>query len=188
MTQEPEHQPWWKRFRKPIAISLGLMVLGAAGLGTAQGVLSYTNTVEFCVSCHSMADTPMVEWQQSAHFLNPSGVRAGCPDCHVPTEIIPMIWRKIEAVNDVWHHVAGTVDTPEQFEERRLLMAQREWRRMEANDSMTCRSCHAFEAMDFTKHTIRGEREMRAAQEEGKTCIECHRGIAHRLPAGLSRE
>jgi cytochrome c-type protein NapC len=58
---------------------------------------------------------------------------------------------------------------------------------MKANDSRECRNCHEFQAMDFTRQSKRGadahSAQLAAKQSEtGKTCIDCHKGIAHRLP------
>lgn len=37
------------------------------------------------------------------------------------------------------------------FDEHRLQMAEREWKRMKQADSRECRNCHNFEYMDFTE-------------------------------------
>lgn len=162
---------------------LALMLLGAAGWQGVQATIAYTNTTAFCVSCHEMAAQAEVEWKQSVHFNNASGVRAECADCHVPEAFIPKMIRKIEASNDLWQHFQGSIDTPEKYEARRLIMAEREWARMIKSDSATCRSCHSYDAMAWAKQTPRAEKEMKAAHEQGKTCIECHKGVAHSLPA-----
>jgi nitrate/TMAO reductase-like tetraheme cytochrome c subunit len=36
--------------------------------------------------------------------------------------------------------------------------------------------------MDFHKQTPRAREKMEQARKEGKTCIECHQGVAHTLP------
>jgi cytochrome c-type protein NapC len=61
-------------------------------------------------------------------------------------------------------------------------MATREWERMKANDSRECRNCHSFEAMSKEKHRGTPYKKHMAAKAEGKTCIDCHKGIAHQLP------
>ncbi len=53
---------------------------------------------------------------------------------------------------------------------------------MKANDSHECRNCHSWEAMDPHKQSPRASAKMEKAQKEGKTCIDCHKGIAHLLP------
>lgn len=79
------------------------------------------------------------EYRKTIHYSNRTGVRATCPDCHVPKEFVPKMLRKFEARNDVWAHLTGKVDTPEKFEANRKAMAEREWARMKALDSATCR-------------------------------------------------
>jgi cytochrome c-type protein NapC len=54
---------------------------------------------------------------------------------------------------------------------------------MEATDSRECRNCHSFEAMAFHEQGRRAAEKMQKAMDEGKSCIECHKGIAHKLPA-----
>ena len=61
-----------------------------------QGV-AYTNTMEFCTSCHSMT-FPYEEYKKSAHFKNAVGVQAGCPDCHVPHDYPDLLIAKVLAV------------------------------------------------------------------------------------------
>ncbi len=38
--------------------------------------------------------------------------------------------------------------------------------------------------MDFDKQQRRPSEKHPAAMEAGKTCIDCHKGIAHKLPEG----
>ena len=68
----------------------GLIALGVVGgllaWGAFNAAMDYTNTTAFCVSCHEMDQLVHQEYKQSMHYKNPSGVRAGCPDCHVPRE------------------------------------------------------------------------------------------------------
>ncbi len=145
-------------------------------------LLELTNTTEFCVSCHSMEQTVYQEYRKSAHFSNVSGVRAGCPDCHVPKPLVPKLVAKVRAAKDVWHEILGTIDTPEKFEAHRWRMASAVWSMMERTDSMTCRSCHSWEAMDLDGQDRSGRSKHRSAREEGRTCIECHKALVHKRP------
>jgi len=79
--------------------------------------------------------------------------------------------------------VFGTIDTPEKFQDKRLELARHEWARFKANDSLECRNCHNYESMDFTRQSVRAQtmHSTYLASKE-KTCIDCHKGIAHRLP------
>jgi len=54
---------------------------------------------------------------------------------------------------------------------------------MKANDSLECRNCNSFESMDFTRQSPRAQNAPQRFLATGeKTCIDCHKGIAHELP------
>ena len=80
------------------------------------------------------------------------------------------------------HKVLGTVGTPEKFEQHRLELAQHVWDTMKANDSHECRNCHSATAMDPHKQNEAAAKAMEAGFKAGLTCIDCHKGIAHKLP------
>ena len=162
-------------------VGCAIAALAAYGL-VFHPLLERTNTTEFCISCHTMEATVYQEYRESAHFTNASGVRAGCPDCHVPQSLGLKLVAKVRAAKDVWHEILGTIDTPEKFEAHRWRMANAVWSMMERTDSMTCRSCPSWEAMDLGGQDRSGRSKHRAAQEEGRTCIECHKGLVHKRP------
>jgi trimethylamine-N-oxide reductase cytochrome c-type subunit TorC len=164
-----------------LAILVG-MVVGVIGWGGFNTVLEATNDMGFCISCHEMRDTVYAEYRTSPHFQNPSGVRATCPDCHVPRDWTHKVMRKIQASAELFHWAVGSVDTPEKFEAKRHQLAGREWDRMRANDSRECRNCHSFDAMAFHRQSMKAARAMREAAKAGKTCIDCHKAIAHKMP------
>jgi len=180
---------WWRAFSTPSKyFSLGFLVIGGfiggilfwGGFNTA---LEATNTEEFCVSCHEMRDNVFAELKGTIHYTNRSGVRATCPDCHVPHEWTDKIARKMQASKEVWGKIFGRIDTREKFLEHRRELAQREWARLKANDSLECRNCHAYRYMDWTRQSIRAVHVHSTALGSGeRTCIDCHKGIAHRLP------
>jgi trimethylamine-N-oxide reductase cytochrome c-type subunit TorC len=174
---------WQPSARYPVAI---LLIIGGIGgvifWGGFNTYMEYTNSLGFCISCHEMRSTVYEEYKKSPHYANASGVRAICSDCHVPKEWTPKLIRKIRATNEVFHWLAGTIDTPEKFEAHRLEMAERVWASMKASNSHECRNCHDYKAMDFTRQHKEARNVMQKALKEGRTCIECHRGIAHKLP------
>ena len=180
---------YWRTLRRPSAhYSLGFLTIGGfiggilfwGGFNTA---LEFTNTEQFCTACHEMRDNPFQELQPTIHFTNRSGVRAKCSDCHVPHDWTNKMARKMQASKEVWGWVFGTIDTREKFLDKRLELAQREWARLKANDSLECRNCHLYDSMDFTRQSKRGSfAHSTALESEDKTCIDCHKGIAHRLP------
>jgi cytochrome c-type protein NapC len=181
---------YWTVVNRPSTFySLGFLTVGGfiAGIlfwGGFNTALELTNREAFCIACHEMRDNVYQEIQTTIHFTNRSGVRATCPDCHVPHGWTSKIARKIQASKEVWGTIFGTINTREKFEANRLELAQHEWARFKANDSLECRNCHAFEYMDFTRQSPRAQNSHSTYLARGeKTCIDCHKGIAHRLPA-----
>lgn len=179
----------WQTLRKPSAYySLGALVISGfiAGVifwGGFNTALEITNTEEFCISCHEMENNVYEEMKTTIHFSNRSGVRATCPDCHVPHKWTDKIARKMQASKEVWGMLFGTIDTREKFLAHRRQLAQNEWTRLKANDSLECRNCHNFDYMDFTEQSVRASKQHSTSLASGdKTCIDCHKGIAHELP------
>jgi cytochrome c-type protein NapC len=169
----------------PSTVAAALLV--CAGLFAAAGgkaALDHTNTTEFCISCHEMKAFNYAEYSHTIHARNRTGVKAGCADCHVPHELPDMLARKLAAANDVWQHLRGRIDTPESFETHRLELAKRVWLRMKTSDSRECRHCHDTAAMDSGLQGKTAQKQHRRMGGEGKTCIDCHFGIAHKEPAG----
>ena len=173
---------------RPSAASLGSLLIGGfvAGIifwGGFNTAMEATNQESFCISCHEMKENVYQEYQDTIHYSNRSGVRATCPDCHVPKPWIHKMIRKIQASNELFHKALGTIDTPEKFEAKRLQLARNVWRTMKETDSRECRNCHNYESMDFVEQQRRAVSRHSKGLEEGMTCIDCHKGIAHSLPA-----
>ena len=180
---------YWRVLNAPsLHFSLAFLTVGGfiAGIifwGAFNTALELTNTEAFCVSCHEMRDNVYAELKSTIHYTNRSGVRATCPDCHVPHEWTNKIARKMQASKEVWGTIFGTINTREKFLEKRLELALREWDRFKANDSLECRNCHDLKFMDFTQQSKRAaDHHKRFLATKEKTCIDCHKGIAHRLP------
>ena len=179
----------WVTLTRPAAFfSLGFLTLGGfiavvIFWGAFNTALEVTNTEAFCTSCHEMHDNVFEELKQTIHYSNRSGVRATCPTCHVPHEWTHKIARKMQASKEVWGWLFGTIATREKFDAKRRELAEHEWQRFAANDSLECRNCHSAQSMDITRQSARAadfhERLLFTGQ---RTCIDCHKGIAHRLP------
>jgi cytochrome c-type protein NapC len=167
-----------------IGMMSGLIFWGAFNTG-----MEATNSLDFCTSCHEMRDTVFQEYKETIHYKNRSGVRAVCPDCHVPKDWVHKFVRKLQASNELYSKfILASVDTTEKFENKRMEMAQHVWDTMKANDSQECRNCHSWDAMNPKKQGSRGRKKMEAGQKEGKTCIDCHKGVAHLLPKEYKEE
>jgi cytochrome c-type protein NapC len=165
-----------------LAIGIVCFFAGIIFWGGFNTAMEATNRLEFCIGCHEMRDTVYQEYKETIHYTNRTGVRAICADCHVPKDWTHKMWRKIKASKEVWGKITGKIDTPEKFEAHRMEMATREWEGMKASDSRECRNCHSFDGMDVQAQKPSAQKKHAEAKQQGKTCIDCHKGIAHLLP------
>lgn len=195
MTGKARFKTWWQpraMLRRMRGKALPAFVITGTFIGVGGGigfdsVLGQTSTTAFCLSCHEMKPL-QEELAQTVHFKNRSGVRVGCGDCHVPRHQPDKLIAKVLALDDIYAHLMGTIDTPEKFEARRLEMAEKVWTTMREDGSAACRTCHSFEAMAFEAQSSRPRRKHNQAIESGETCIDCHKGVAHTLPAAFLAE
>ena len=190
-TEGQRHFLWRKpRTRWLLGIPIGGFLLLVVGLGLSSGfatTLHFSNTLEFCTSCHEMSDNILPGYKESPHYKNVAGVRAICSDCHVPHEFFAKMKVKILAsINELPAWAMGTVNTKEKFAAVQVKLAEHVWANMKATDSRECKNCHSIEAMDLS------EQDSSAAKKHikermlarGETCVDCHKGIGHGLPPG----
>jgi cytochrome c-type protein NapC len=169
-----------------LGIPIGGFLFLLAGMGLYAGAgaaLHATSSEEFCAyACHDMADFTTPAWKQSVHYKTRTGVHAGCPDCHVPGPFVPKMIRKVQALNEGYQHILGTIGTQEKYNAKKAEMAQHVWDYMKKTDSRECRACHSADRMDPDKQSTMAQKAHAKAKLKGKTCIECHQGVAHELP------
>ncbi len=184
---------WRFLWRPSTSVPLAaLLVVGFLGgivfWGGFHWVLDQTASEEFCISCHEMRDHSYADLQKTIHFVNRTGTRAICTDCHVPREFIRKIGAKIVATKDVFFHLTGKIDTPEKYEAHRLEMALSVWNTLKADNSRECRNCHQNVWTDTSAEFGGAARHHKEALRAGNmTCIDCHQGIAHTLPKEFVR-
>jgi nitrate/TMAO reductase-like tetraheme cytochrome c subunit len=179
----------WRRLTSPSATwsVLGLLVIGlvigAGGVIGTQVMVAATGTNEFCGgACHSMQWVAN-EYKQSVHFVNRTGVRAECHDCHIPHDYPRLLWYKARAgIKDVIGEMSGVISTEEKFKAERKHMAEEVWAEFKETNSENCQHCHAFDAGILAKQKdfVRPMHEQVLAK--AATCIDCHKGVAHASP------
>ena len=109
----------WRAVRSPSLkySMLSLLVVGFFGgiifWGGFNTGMEATNSLEFCISCHEMRDTVYVEYKETIHYKNRTGVRAICSDCHVPRDWSHKMVRKAKASFEIWGKLTGSISTPE---------------------------------------------------------------------------
>ena len=81
--------------------------------------------------------------------------------------------------------IIGKINSKEKLEVHRLELAESFWAAMKANDSLECPNCHSLESMELSNQdkSARKKHSFKRQAEKGETCIDCHKGIAHTLPA-----
>lgn len=184
----------WKWLSTPSAkLAVGVLLVagvcaGAVGMVAFDGVMHATSTDEFCLACHELEVNIGVDYETRSHALNANGIHVTCSDCHLPKPLVPKYMRKLRAVGEVYHHVIGTIDTPEKFEAHRMTMAMRVWTEMNETDSRECRDCHHADVWDLDLQTEKARRYHGPSMSRGKTCIDCHKGVAHILPSGVTAD
>ena len=181
-------QRLWTTFKSPSKAALWVLLLmgffgGVIFWGGFNTAMEASNTEKFWTGRPEMQAKASAEYRATTPDRGRPGVRASCPDCHVPHEWTYKIIRKVQASKELWGMITGKVDTREKFESHRREMAEREWQRMKDTDSRECRNCHNFEYMDFSLQGKRGAQMHSTSLASGEsTCIDCHKGIAHQLP------
>ena len=163
-----------------VSAALFFMLVGVIFWGGFNTAMEATNTLEFCISCHEMEENVYQEYTHTIHYQNRSGVRATCSDCHVPDPWVHKVVRKVQASNELLHKALGSIDTPEKFDGKRLKLAKNVWHAMKDTDSRECRNCHDFKTMQPEDQKPRARKQHLDAMVNGNTCIDCHKGIAHK--------
>ena len=88
----------------------------------------------------------------------------------------------MSAVNELFHWLAGSIDTLEKFEAKRPALARHVWASMSRTDSRECRNCHNTDSMAQQSQTTSAGIMHGLADGWDKTCIDCHKGVVHSLP------
>jgi trimethylamine-N-oxide reductase cytochrome c-type subunit TorC len=163
--------------RGALAIVGIITVLGISFVA-AEELNIHGNSTKFCISCHSMGAYVYEEFKKSKHYLNASGVRPECGQCHVAKRFWHAVWEHAKGTHDLIGEFSHDWTKPEVFESKRPKMAEKARLEMLSEDSHTCRECHKMEAIVPTRK--RGERAHEDAKQKGKTnCIACHYNLVH---------
>lgn len=96
--QRNEESAFGVRIRWRFWVFLGLVLAVLLGVG----MIEYSETPEFCHSCHIM-DPYYASWEHSPHG------EVACVECHYPPgSPRTILWKKIQAVNQVVQYVTDT--------------------------------------------------------------------------------
>ncbi|QSX33729.1 NapC/NirT family cytochrome c [Shewanella avicenniae] len=185
----------WRALFKPSAkfsilslLVIGIVV-GVVGYFATQQTLHATSSDAFCMSCHSnhsLRDEVMA----SAHGNGRAGVTVQCQDCHLPHNPVKYLVKKIIVSKDLYGFL--TIDgfnTQAWLDENRKEQADHALKYFRSNDSDNCQHCHTriyTNQPESMKTIAKKMHEMNFKKEEDKrkTCVDCHKGVAHVYPKG----
>ena len=171
-----------RQWRILVALGGGVFI-GLAIFGTWQTVIEHTNHTEFCITCHIMKDSVYEEYKQSVHFKNKHGVQVGCPDCHVPIySWIDEAMAKVNTIGELYAFFIEGKTTAAALEKDRPALAKHVWARFAATNARECRHCHQYSGMVLDEQKPSARVAHTDAGKKDQNCVECHRGITHKLP------
>jgi formylglycine-generating enzyme required for sulfatase activity/nitrate/TMAO reductase-like tetraheme cytochrome c subunit len=79
--------------KSKIWLIIGGFAIALVFLKAGKGVVSYTSSDKYCISCHVHPHADQ-SWKLSTHYNNSSGVLIHCSDCHLPPEGDGYLWAK----------------------------------------------------------------------------------------------
>lgn len=165
------------------------IVLGVMAIAATNAMVHWSGSNDFCSNaCHSM-QWAAEAYRRGAHHVNPSGVTAGCADCHIPYhstepgafEYVGMLFYKAKAgTRDAIAQVRGVIDTKEKWEKARNGYSEGVKAWMAGNGSLTCRGCHDLARMGGGKaQPAIVEMHAGLAKAGPVNCVDCHQGAGH---------
>jgi nitrate/TMAO reductase-like tetraheme cytochrome c subunit len=155
-------------------------LLGAGAVIASIEVNRATSGDAFCGSCHSMRHiVNEAAFNRSRHHNSPLGVRPSCGDCHIPKTnwFVETYTHVASGVRDIIAEKTHDFSDAATWEKRRIELAHYVRDEMRRNDSVTCRGCHAAEAI--APASERGRAAHALLADRRLTCIDCHFNLVH---------
>jgi cytochrome c-type protein NapC len=165
------------------------IVLGIVGIAVTNAMVHWSGSNDFCSNaCHSM-QWAAEAYRRGPHHATPSGVVAGCADCHIPhhssepnaAQYVGMLFYKAKAgTRDAIAQFRGVIDTKEKWEKARNAYSDEVKAWMAGNGSLTCRGCHDLSRMGGSKaQAPLVEMHAGLAKQGAVNCLDCHQAVGH---------
>jgi nitrate/TMAO reductase-like tetraheme cytochrome c subunit len=148
----------------------------------------WSSSDAFCGTfCHSMT-WAKAAYRQGPHFINASGVRASCGQCHIPydsghstaTEYVKLLFFKADrGAIDFWNESHKSIATKEQWEKKRPQLAAEFERYLESHKYITCRGCHSLEAFGGPRSQMKMLIHAGEISATDVNCLQCHQNVGH---------
>ena len=164
------------------------IVVGIVISASTVSVVQWAGSDKFCTTwCHSM-DGVAYAWKQGQHARTPTGVTAGCSDCHLlnetnhpltPVAYTQLLFAKAEAgFVSLIGEIKGNYSTPEKWIERRKVTEKRVIDTMTGNNFKNCRRCHNLEEMYDAKKPMIAQFH-KGFIDKPTNCVQCHKTAGH---------
>lgn len=134
-----------------IFVGILLMVGGTKTMG-------YTDSAEFCSSCHIM-NAVVESAAESSH------AKLSCNDCHLPQDnkVVKLVDKARVGMGHIYYNTIASDSIPD-------VLHATEWTINTINDN--CISCH--------EHIVSNDKDLAAAAHDVKeNCTDCHRSTPH---------
>ena len=128
-----------------------------------------------------MHDNLLPELQKTVHWNNCTGVRARCPDCHVPHDFTGTRWRARCRRAARCSASSSAPSTPAKVQSTASAGAARvEALRGQRLEGMPCLPrLQGHELRQDASGIAGGDAQ---GAERNQSCVDCHKGVAHQLP------
>ncbi len=181
-----------KNCSKKGAVLFGLIctVVGIIAFGVFNSIVHWAGSEKFCGTfCHSM-DYVYAAYHQGQHAKTPSGVTAGCSDCHLRYgsnhsvngfQYVGMLAHKAQSGTvSLLGQIAGHLSTFEKQKELapELSSSVHEW--MKSTGFANCRACHDLSRMKNDKNPDVAAFHTVFANDNSADCLECHKTAGHK--------
>ena len=162
---------------------------------TGVALVAMTNKAVIWSSSDSFCGTlcPTMTWSSAAHhqgphFINASGVRASCGQCHIPydsshataTEYVKLLLFKTDrGAKDFWYESRKTIATKEEWEKQRPQLRTEFENYTKAHNYITCRGCHSLEAFGGPRSRMKALIHKDLIKANTFDCFQCHQDVGH---------
>jgi nitrate/TMAO reductase-like tetraheme cytochrome c subunit len=163
-------------------------ISGVMLVAVTNKAVIWSSSDAFCGQfCHSMT-WASASYRQGPHFINASGVRANCGQCHIPydsghataTEYVRLLLFKADrGAKDFWNESRKTIATKDEWEKRRPQLRAEFESYLRAHNYITCRGCHTLGAFGGPRSQMKMLIHKDLIKANDVDCLRCHQNIGH---------
>jgi len=189
--KSPQDRParrFWRLARWVLLWGTVFGLSGVALVAVTNKAVTYSSSDAFCgTACHSMT-RPLAGYHEGPHFINASGVRASCGQCHIPydsshataTQYVKLLVFKADrGARDLWFEYRKTIATQEEWDQRRLQLQTQFDSYLEKNNYITCRGCHSLQAFGGPRSRMKVLIHQDMIKTNTFDCFQCHQDVGH---------